>query len=376
MKFSFPEYHLFQLLRRFDNQYLPLDLFLRHYFRAHKALGANDRRIISEAVYGMTRWRLLLDHLIGTSTTWERRYAIFSQFQPTQYLSVNSIPLHVRVSSPKELFDLLVKDYGEERASYLAQVCNTAAPTTVRINPLKTTRESMLFKWAQEHDVTACEKSAHGINFKMRIPLLAMPEYRGGLFEIQDEASQLVSEMVAVGPDDQVLDYCAGSGGKTLAYAYKMEGGGQVYLHDIRPFILEQAKKRLRRAGIQNVQYLGSDLSSLKKKMDWVLVDAPCSGTGTLRRSPDQKWRFSLDTLQRHIKLQREIFEKSLSYVKPGGKIVYATCSLLKDENERQLDYFLKTYPVEMVGSPFCSHPSFGGMDGFFAVTLQKRTSN
>lgn len=372
MKYTFPEHHLFTLLKRFDNQYLPLDLFLSQYFRAHKALGANDRRLISESVYGMTRWKLLLDHLIDHNATWEKRYAIYRTFQPTNYQSVNSIPLHIRVSFPKELFDLLLKAYGAERASYLATLCNTAAPTTIRINPLKTTRDALLLLWKNTYDISPCKQSAYGITFKKRAPLMALPEFKAGLFEMQDEASQLVSELVNPSPTDQVLDYCAGSGGKTLAFAHKMEGKGQIYLHDIRPHILDKAKKRLARAGIENAQFLSGDLSQLKKKMDWVLVDAPCSGTGTLRRNPDQKWKFSLDHFQKQIKLQRQIFEKALSFVKPGGKIIYATCSLLKEENEDQLNHFLKVHPIEMVGSPFISHPTFGGMDGFFSVTFQK----
>ena len=113
-------------------------------------------------------------------------------------------------------------------------------------------------------------------------------------------------------------------------------------------------------------------LDKLKRKMDWVLADVPCSGTGTLRRNPDMKWKFDQALVQRLVGEQRTIFEKALSFVKPGGKIVYATCSILSQENEEQLAHFLKTYDLKMVGDPFCSLPSFGGMDGFFAVTLER----
>ncbi len=370
-KYTYPEHHLFQLLRRFENQHLPLDLFLSQYFRAHKALGSKDRKLIAEAVYGMTRWRTLLDHLIDRDPSWEKRYAIFRQFQPTNYLYVNSIPLHVRVSFPEQLFDLLLKAYGEERAIYLAQVSNTPAPIAVRVNPLKTTREKLLAHLQNQFDVTPCEKSKLGIEFKKREPLVALPEFKAGHFEIQDEASQLVADMMDVKPKQHVLDYCAGAGGKSLAFAHKMEGSGQLYLHDIRPYILDQAKKRCKRAGIQNAQFLSPLPKNLKGKMDWVLVDAPCTGTGTLRRNPDQKWKFEHELLDRLVIAQREIFEKALEYVKPGSHIVYATCSLLKEENEQQVDYFIKTHSLKMVGSPFCSHPSYGGMDGFFAATFQ-----
>ncbi len=376
MKVSFPEYHLFQLLKRFENQHLPLDLFLSQYFRAHKQLGSKDRRTIAEAVYGMSRWQALLDHLSEGRPTWEKRYSLYRGFQPDQFIYANTIPLHIRVSFPKELFDLLMADYGEEKAVHLCQICNTEAPIVVRINPLKTTREELLERW-QEYNVTPCKHSSLGIQFKQRAPLVAFPEFKEGLFEIQDEASQCAAQLVEVEPHNQVLDYCAGAGGKTLAFAHRMQNQGQIYLHDVRSYILEQAKKRLKRAGIQNVQFFHPEhphLKTLKKKMDWVLVDAPCTGTGTLRRNPDQKWKFSLALLNELVGKQRMIFEQALSYVKPGGHIVYATCSILHAENEKQVAHFLETYDIKMEGSPFVSLPSYGEMDGFFAVKFRKGT--
>ncbi len=376
MKLSFPEYHLFQLLRRFDNQHLPLDLFLSQYFRAHKQLGSKDRRTIAQAVYGMSRWQSLIDFLVEGQPSWEKRYALFRCFQPDQYLYVNSIPLHTRVSFPEELFSLLVEDYGKEKAIRLCQICNTEAPVVVRANPLKITRDALLKRFVEiEFDVTPCKYSPFGIQFKHRAPLIALPEFKEGLFEIQDEASQCVARLVNAQPGERVLDYCAGAGGKTLAFAHQMENQGQIYLHDIRPYILEQAKKRLKKAGIQNAQFLHPKhphLETLKKKLDWVLVDAPCTGTGTMRRNPDQKWRFSHALLDQLIGQQRMIFEQALSYVKPGGHIVYATCSLLHAENEKQVAHFLEIYNLEMVGDPFVSLPSYEGMDGFFAASFKK----
>jgi 16S rRNA (cytosine967-C5)-methyltransferase len=377
MKIPFPEHHLFQLLKRFDNQHLPLDLFLSNYFKAHRALGSKDRLLITQAVYGMTRWKTLLDHLVGPTPTWELRYAFFRNFQPTNYLSVNTIPPHIRISFPKELFSLLIESYGQEKAVDLCLVCNTEAPMTVRINPLKTTREILLEKWKQLYEVIPCEHSWLGIQFKKRIPLVGTPEFKGGLFEIQDEASQIVASLVKGEPGQHILDYCAGAGGKTLGFAHRLENRGQIYLHDIRPAILEQARKRLRRAGIQNGQFLLAGHPGLEKlsgKMDWVLVDAPCTGTGTLRRNPDQKWKFSLPLMNRLVGQQRMIFEKALSFVKPGGSIIYATCSILKAENESQVDHFLKHYDLKMVAPPFVSLPTHGGMDGFFATHFIKHS--
>ena len=377
MKVSFPEHHLFQFLKRFENQHLPLDLFLSHYFKANTALGSKDRQLIAQAAYGMSRWKSLLDFLIGKHPSWEQRYALFRGFQPANYLMLNAIPLHVRVSFPEELFFLIKEGYGEDKAIELCQICNSEAPVTLRVNPLKTTREQLLARWQNHFETIPCVYSSYGIQCKKRIPLTALPEFKEGFFEIQDEASQLVASLVKAEPGQQVIDYCSGAGGKTLAFAAFMENKGQIYLHDVRPQILEQAKKRLKRAGIQNAQFLIEGhpaLQKLRKKMDWVLADVPCSGSGTLRRNPDQKWKFSLALLNRLVGQQRMIFEKALSFLKQGGRIVYATCSLLPAENEKQIEHFLKTYDLALEGTPFFSLPTYGGMDGFFAAVLIKKS--
>lgn len=369
MKLSFPEYHLFQLLRRYENQHLPLDLFLSNYFRANKALGSKDRRLIGDAVYGMIRWQALLDYLIEKKGSWEQRYAVYRGFQPANYLSIKAIPLHVRVSCPIELFLLLIEQYGEEKAINLCTTNNTEAPVTVRANPIKTSRDALLNIWKNFNPSPT--GAPFGIQFQKRIPLVGFPEFKEGWFEIQDEASQLAASLIQPQPGEHVLDFCAGAGGKTLAFAHLLQNRGQIYLHDIRPYALEQARKRLKRAGIQNAQFLPEghiELAKLKKKMDWVIVDAPCTGTGTLRRNPDQKWKFSLALLNRLVGQQRMIFEKALSFLKPGGKILYATCSILQAENHNQVDNFISTYGLELQGAPFVSLPQFEGMDGFFAA--------
>lgn len=376
MHLSFPERHLFQLLKQFENQHLPLDLFLNHYFKANKALGSKDRQLIAGAVFGMTRWRSLIDHLIGENPSWDQRYAFYRSFQPANYLMVNAIPVHVRVSFPQDLFTLLEADYGQEKAMHLCQVSNTEAPTTIRINPLKATREALLNAWNHLYEAAPCSVSELGIQFKKRAPLTATQEFRDGHFEIQDEASQLIAQMVHAIPGQHVMDYCSGSGGKALGFAHLLQNKGQIYLHDVRSHILEQAKKRLNRAGIQNVQFLvegHTSLKKLQKKMDWVLADVPCSGTGTLRRNPDQKWKFSLALLNRLVGQQRMIFEKALSYLKPGGTIVYSTCSMLRAENEKQVDYFLEHHNLELAAPLFTSQPTYNGMDGFFGAALRRK---
>jgi 16S rRNA C967 or C1407 C5-methylase (RsmB/RsmF family) len=224
--------------------------------------------------------------------------------------------------------------------------------------------------------VVPTSTSPLGITFQKKINFFELPEFKEGLFEVQDEGSQLLAFLVKAKPGQQVLDYCAGSGGKTLAFAPSMQNKGQIFLHDVRPKALLECRKRLRRAGIQNAQTVAHDspkLSKLKKKMDWVLVDAPCTGTGTLRRNPDMKWKFSQEILSRLIGQQRMIFEKALSYMRPEGRIVYATCSILQEENQEQIEHFLKTYSLELEGETFQTFPALGGMDGFFGAILKKQ---
>ncbi len=373
VKQFFRDHHLIQMLSSYEQQKFPLDRFLNIYFKSHKALGSKDRAFIAETTYGIVRWQALLDYVTEESS-WESRVQAYPTFDPKTFLSNEDIPIHIRLSFPKKLFDLIVNSHGFERACQLCLISNTQAPTTVRINTLKTTRDEMLSQWNHLYEISPCKQASNGIIFHKRINFFGMPEFKQGLFEVQDEGSQLVAQMVRPSPGEWILDYCSGSGGKTLAFAPAAQGKGQIFLHDIRPFALEEARKRLRRAGIQNAQtipYEDPKLKKIKKKMNWVLADVPCTGTGTLRRNPDMKWNFTQEILTRLIGQQRTIFEKALSYLHPNGRIVYATCSLLKEENQEQVQHFLKTYPLVIEGEIFQSLPSEGGMDGFYGAVFK-----
>jgi 16S rRNA C967 or C1407 C5-methylase (RsmB/RsmF family) len=278
------------------------------------------------------------------------------------------------VSCPKLLFDLLVKAYGEAKASEFCRVSNERAPVTIRVNTLKNIREELMQEWsAQKISFTPCEQSANGLVVQSNMNFFAMPEYKAGKFELQDEGSQLLADLVSTSPNDWVLDYCAGAGGKSLAIAAKMKNRGQLFLHDVRKSALLEARKRLNRAGVQNAQFVGADNKKKKKqllgKMQWVLVDAPCSGTGTLRRNPDLKWRFTSEGLAELTALQVKIFSEAMAYVQPGSFIVYATCSVLPQENEEQASYFMKTYGLTKI-KEFSSLPESGKMDGFYGVVF------
>lgn len=372
---DFRETYLLKILTEFDASSLPLDVFLAKFFRAHKSIGSKDRSFICETLYTLIRWKGLLDHFCEKPITWKKRLDVLKATPVDKLLESSSLPVHIKVSFPKNFFDKIAKPFGEEKAIKFCLNSNTAAPTTIRVNPLKTSREELYALWKDLYPIEPCEKSPLGIMFKKRINFFELSEFKNGFFEIQDEGSQIVASYVQAKPGDHVLDYCAGSGGKTLAFAPLMKESGQIYMYDIRPHALAEAKKRLKRAGIQNAQFL--DKKKLSKRgmlsrMDWILLDVPCSGSGTLRRNPDMKWHFDPSQIEKLVLEQRKIFEEALKYLAPGGKIVYATCSVLPEENDEQIAYFIKKYALKLSGIPFHSFPEKGGMDGFFAATLSK----
>ena len=379
MRYPFREFHLFQILEGFSQvgKRFPLDRFLSNYFRSNRSVGSKDRKVICQTIYDMIRWRGALDHLSERPLTWQSRYNTYSGHSWKESLSDQTLSPHIRVSFPKTLYDFLAKTLGEEKALDYCLVCNEAAPTTVRVNSMKTSRSALLKKWEGLFDVSPTTHSSLGIVFHKKINFFALPEFKEGLFEVQDEGSQLLAELMEVKPGDHVLDFCSGSGGKSLAFAPRMQEKGQIYLHDIRESILFEAKKRLKRAGIQNAQLLShtdAKKSKLKGKMDWVLVDAPCSGSGTLRRNPDMKWKFEIETIDHLLLEQRTIFENALTFLKKEGKIVYATCSVFPQENEHQVAFFEKKFSLRTL-KKHTSFPKKGGMDGFFGAILTRLRS-
>jgi len=365
----FRHYHALQVLQTFDAERGPLDGYMRVYFKENTAIGSKDRREVSETVYNIVRWQGLLDALYEDHPSWRNRLDCFLK---TDVWKENpSLPPHHQVSFPENLFSKLVESHGEAEAMKICFASNSQAPVTIRSNSIKISRHDLLTSLQKKFPVTPCKLASCGIQFSKRLQLFSLPEYEKGWFEVQDEGSQLLADLVDAKPGDHILDLCAGSGGKSLAIAPKMDGKGQLYLYDIRAHILAEAKKRLKHAGAQNVQFLDQKgLKRFKGKMDWVLVDSPCSGTGTLRRNPDMKWRFSEEQLQELVKTQREIVEQAIQYLKPGGTLVYATCSLLADENEKQIEFFEKELGLVAKGEPFVSLPTQGGADGFFGQAL------
>ncbi len=370
-------HHLTQAVEEFSHQSLPLDLFLNQYYRANKALGSKDRLFLSDTLYAIIRWKGLLDASGEENQTWETRVDNFLKSTIDELRANPKLAPHDKVSFPEWLFSRLEKQLGLQKAEEVCLICNQQAPPTIRVNLAKTNRDTLLTSLKKYGSVTPTAISSQGIVFSDRMNYFEIPEFVKGEFEIQDEGSQLLADLLQPKPQDHILDFCAGSGGKTLAFAHKTEGKGQIYLHDIRPKALQQAKKRLKKAGVQNAQIIVAGeprLKKLKGKMQWVFVDAPCSGTGTLRRNPEMKWKLNEETIARMVGMQRNIFEQALSYLAPGGSIIYGTCSILAEENELQTAHFIQTYGLEVVGNPLQILPQENGADGFYGVVFRKKT--
>jgi 16S rRNA (cytosine967-C5)-methyltransferase len=317
--------------------------------------------------------------------------------------SLDAAPAHVRGDYPEWLAARLEAALGEEAAAEGAAL-SARAPVDLRVNILKATRDEALKKLAH----LSPQPTAHSPLGLRILPgadgrgpaLAAEPAYVKGLVETQDEGSQLAALLCAAEPGEQILDICAGGGGKTLALAAQTHNRGQIYAYDEDGRRLTPIFARLERAGARNVQVRAPKgkadvLTDLEGRCDLVLIDAPCTGTGTWRRHPDAKWRLAPGALEQRQKEQRELLERATRYVKPTGRIVYVTCSLLCEENETQLAAFLAAHTdfaaltaqeiADRAGladlARFGSRHGVGlrfspltsGTDGFFVAVLQRR---
>jgi 16S rRNA (cytosine967-C5)-methyltransferase len=368
--------HLVRFLEEFDPSRGPVDLAWRSYAKRHPVLGSKDRQWLGEKIYLHEKRKCLFDFLAEDDL--ELRAEMLARWPdlPTEWLAECSQAQ--QLGCPTELWVSLCEAYGEQKAAALAAVSLEEAPLFLRVNAQLRSRESLLSQLqAMIPGARACEQAPFGIELPARSLVTQLAEFRAGQFEIQDEASQLVAGLCAVRPGDEVLDFCAGAGGKALAIASGMRGKGQLFLHDVRERALAEAKLRLRRAGVQNAQVVHPGSRALKcltGRCDWVFVDAPCSGTGTLRRNPDMKWRFSRNELSILVELQRQILTEAMRCVKSTGRLVYATCSILPQENQIQRQW------LEQQGwhclQEWQSLPESGKMDGLYGAVFQRHSSS
>jgi 16S rRNA (cytosine967-C5)-methyltransferase len=267
--------------------------------------------------------------------------------------TLEGAPLHVAADIPEWLASHFIAAFAE-RAVEEGRALAERAPVDLRVNRLKTTRDKALAALAHLHPEPT-PFSPLGLRMAPgpdgRGPALnAEPAYAKGWVELQDEGSQLAALLCAAKPGEQVLDLCAGGGGKTLALAAEMENRGQIYATDTDGRRLMPIYARLERANARNVQVraprgAADIVGDLKERCGLVLIDAPCTGTGTWRRNPDAKWRIRPGALAERIKTQDELLARAAVYVKPGGRIVYVTCSVLREENEDRVSAFLATHP-------------------------------
>ena len=399
-------------VRRFDT---PADTGLSAFFRAHPAMGQRDRAFVADGVFALLRRQRSLEALAESREP--RRLALavvvrelghsLRDLEPALNAAdalwvrafksrlANPLPPAVAHDVPDWLWARLGAAYGDAERSALAHAWLAPAPFDLRVNPGKTTREAALAALATDGlPATPTPYSPLGIRIAGRPPLARHPWLADGRLEVQDEGSQLVGFVVAPRRSDMVVDFCAGAGGKTLLLGALMRSQGRLYAFDVVDKRLANLKPRLARSGLSNVhpQLLASErdpkVKRLAGKIDRVLVDAPCTGFGTLRRNPDLKWRQPESAVAELAAKQAAILAAAATLVKPGGRLVYATCSVLPDENEAIVAAFLAAHPqfaqgdaaAELAragialdtGPTLALLPHRHGCDGFFAAVLER----
>lgn len=360
-----------ELLRAVLKMDAPADGVVSAFFRKNKALGQRERHALAETAYVVLRQRLMLQHLAqsGTGPT-ERRLAILAwqgsetflrgALNPSeqqwlaqvQAIDKTSLAPKLRHNLPEWLAEPLLQRLGEEGFWALAASMNEGAPLDLRANVQKAKREEVQAALLAA-GITAepTPYSPWGLRVQGKPALNKMEVFTSGAVEVQDEGSQLLVLLLDAKRSEMVVDFCAGAGGKTLALGAAMRNTGRLYAFDISGHRLAALKPRLARSGLSNVyptqisHERDERIKRLSGKIDRVLVDAPCSGLGTLRRNPDLKWRQSPQSIVELQAKQAAILASAARMLKPGGRLVYATCSLLEAENEVIAQAFTAAHP-------------------------------
>jgi 16S rRNA (cytosine967-C5)-methyltransferase len=401
------------LMLKFEH---PADAVLSAFFRDNKLLGQSERGFIAETAYAVLRRRRLLEHLLGKEANSRRlvlaaltRLSGVSQRQLEGAVGEKELKWVAELKgrqtgdlSPAEQADM--PDWLTERLLAqmtlpellaLAQGLNQAAPLDLRVNPLKAGREAVLARFSGEGIAAEAGRlSPLCIRLKAKPALQKHPLYVDGSIEVQDEGSQLLGYLLAPRRSEMAADFCAGAGGKTLLLGALMRSTGRLYAFDVSDRRLARLKARVARSGLSNVHPVtianenDIRIKRLAGKLDRVLVDAPCSGLGTLRRNPDLKWRQTPQGVAELARKQHDILKGASRLVKPGGRLVYATCSILPEENEAIVAGFLAAHPdfrqvsaqdilaqqgiALDCGETLRLAPHTHGTDGFFAAVLER----
>ncbi len=448
MKLSSLAGHVVELLDLIRTGREPADNTLRTFYRTRHYLGAKDRRAISEQCYDIIRHLRLLEWYarkaratpvpdaagdpVPSSIVYVLHAALMQRLErstllmelepllkqtasgwspaalleaaamvpePSKCLSDPSAGLALRFSLPDFLVEEWVERFGESGAEGLCRSSNEPAPAVLRVNTLKCTRDACRDALGQE-GVAALPAtlSPFGLRLERRVNVQGLRTFRLGWFEMQDEGSQILSLLLGDVRGKHVVDACAGGGGKTLHLAALMNNEGELSAVDVDPKRLEQLSLRARRAGATVTRLLEvrrdkDVIAQLSGGADAVLVDAPCSGSGTLRRNPWLRLTLTRESAGKFLGLQKQVLESSARLVKPGGRLVYATCSLLRGENEGVVEHFLSSrqdFSLEDArsilraqgiepgsDSPYLQlRPDQGPSDGYFAAVLRRRVDS
>ena len=394
----------------------PADVVLSRFFRDHPRLGGRERGMIAEATYALLRRRHLYNHLSESGSGPQmRRLALLglseaagidalsgladaerAWLDKVMAIDRSSLPAVLRTNMPDWIMSRLSQQFGEDEAMQLTDTLNQPAPLDLRVNTIKSDRETA--EAALTHAGIVCVPtpfSSLGLRMRQKPALQNMTLFKDGHLEVQDEGSQLLAQILGAKRGEMVADFCAGAGGKTLALGAWMRNTGRLYAFDVSEKRLAKLKPRLARSGLSNVHPVliahenDAKVKRLAGKLDRVLVDAPCSGLGTLRRNPDMKWRQQEKDLVELNAKQRSILTSAARLVKPGGRLVYATCSLLEEENQSVVNGFIAEHPefsLRPMGELMAEQklslsmgdflqllPHRHQTDGFFAAVLERQ---
>jgi 16S rRNA (cytosine967-C5)-methyltransferase len=405
-----------EVLREILRFSAPADTTLSRYFKDHPRLGSRERGAVAEGIYAVLRNKSFFTDFAeaGASPTM-RRLTILGLAEAVgadslgglteeetvflariKEIDRNLMPPQMRSNLPKWLFDKFVAQYGEAEALQLADALNQPAPLDLRVNSIKATRDEVIARLGEAP--IAAEPMPYaplGLRVLKKPALQNLPLFKEGAIEVQDEGSQVLSQIVGAKRGEMVVDFCAGAGGKTLALGALMRNTGRLYAFDISEKRLAKLKPRLARSGLSNVHPVqiaherDAKIKRLAGKIDRVLVDAPCSGLGTLRRNPDVKWRQKVEAIAEMQEKQASILDGAARLLKGGGRLVYATCSLLEEENDFIVEQFLANHPefvlvpmnkvlaeqkIELeMGDYLKLLPHKHQTDGFFAAVLERK---
>ena len=393
----------------------PADAVLSQYFRTHRQLGRQDRAFVADTVFAVLRRRIGLEFHSGADSARRLLLAYLNRVEGISLRQLEPLagtdtawaaalkaprdagapPLHVAAELPEWLTAMLAAQMDADEILALGRALQQPAPLDLRVNPLLTTRDEVLAALAA--DGIACAPTPYaplGVRLESKPALNQHPLFLSGKVEVQDEGSQLLCYLLAPKRREMVVDFCAGAGGKTLLLGALMQSAGRLYAFDVSAYRLQRFVPRLRRSQLSNVhpQAIDSEndtrVKRLARKIDRVLVDAPCSGFGTLRRNPDLKWRQSAQGVAELVAKQRAILAAASSLVKPGGRLVYATCSFLRAENRDVVAEFLAAHPAFRLlpAAPELARqqipldtgeflelaPQRHGCDGFFAAVMER----